>query len=123
VPSIHTPACRNLTCARKQALSLATAVTLQLSILDNRAATQEKLGNDHLLSALKDARRMMVLQKTSVKGYLRAGKILQLMGQLDVALDTYKYGLKQLSKEDTDGKRVWMQSIYADAHMRTYQQQ
>jgi F-box/TPR repeat protein Pof3 len=116
VPPIHAPRHAEISHARKQALSLATAATLQLSILDNRAAAQEKLGNDHLLSALKDARKMMVLQKTSVKGYLRAGKILQLMGQLDVALETYKYGLKQLSKEDTDGKRVRIQ------HIRIYQQ-
>lgn len=89
-----------------EALPLAVSVTLQLSILDNRAAVQEKLGNDHLRPALKDARKMMVLQKTSAKGYLRAGKILQLMGRLDVALETYKYGLKLLSKEDTEGKQL-----------------
>ncbi|KAF8534825.1 hypothetical protein BDD12DRAFT_894964 [Trichophaea hybrida] len=89
-----------------QALSHATQLPLQLSILDNRAAVQEKLGENHYRSALKDARKMMLLQKTSVKGYLRAGKILQLMGKWNVALETYRYGLKQILSDDSEGKRL-----------------
>jgi len=48
----------------------------------------------------------MSLQKTSVKGYLRAGKILQLMGKWGIALETYRYGLKQILSDDNEGKRV-----------------
>lgn len=79
---------------------------MKLGILDNRAAVQEKLGAEYHISALKDARRMMSLQRASPKGYLRAGKILQLMGKYDIAAENYEYGLRQLEPADVDGKRV-----------------
>jgi hypothetical protein len=49
---------------------------------------------------------MMLLRKASAKGYLRAGKILQLMGKYEVALDTYIHGVKQVPTEDQEGRQV-----------------
>ncbi|KAI5798673.1 hypothetical protein FPQ18DRAFT_322635 [Pyronema domesticum] len=80
-----------------EALRHTTSPELQLSILDHRAAIQERLGPDHYKSALKDARRMMDVATTNHKGYLRAGRILQLMGKADVAVETYRYGLKKVA--------------------------
>ncbi|KAI5814963.1 hypothetical protein BZA77DRAFT_90452 [Pyronema omphalodes] len=40
---------------------------------------------------------MMAVATTNHKGYLRAGRILQLMGKADVAVETYRYGLKQVA--------------------------
>jgi hypothetical protein len=39
----------------------------------------------------------MAVATTNHKGYLRAGRILQLMGKADVAVETYRYGLKQVA--------------------------
>lgn len=83
------------------------SASLQLHVLDNRAATQEKLGGaDALRAALADAKKMIQLQKTGVNGYLRAGKILQLQGNDKLALDLYKYGLKRIAPNDDDGREV-----------------
>lgn len=80
---------------------------LRIRILDNRAATQEKIGGaENLQAALADAKRMIQLQKANVHGYLRAGKILQLQGNDKTALDLYQYGLKKIALNDGDGKRV-----------------
>jgi len=61
------------------------------SLLDNRAAVYEKL--DNLNSALKDARTTIKLHESNVTGYLRAGKLLQMMDKHQVALDIYKRGI------------------------------
>lgn len=80
---------------------------LQIQILDNRAAAQEKIGGAEILrAALVDAKKMIQLQKTNVNGYLRAGKILQLQGCDKLALDLYKYGLKKIAPNDEVGKKV-----------------
>lgn len=91
------------------------SATLRIRILDNRAATQEKLGGDKALrTALADAKMMIQLQKAGANGYLRAGKILQLQGSDKLALDLYKYGLKRIATNDDDGKKVsgwWKQRM------------
>jgi len=93
-----------------------------ISLLDNRAAAYEKLGN--LKDALADAKYMMKHEKISpkvkllptkveentklilanLKGYLRAGKILLLMNKIDTAVDVYKYGLRQVPQSDPNYK-------------------
>ncbi|KAL9121792.1 MAG: hypothetical protein Q9187_001644 [Circinaria calcarea] len=65
-----------------------------LSIWDNRAATYTKLGD--LQSALRDGKRMIHKEKAEVSGYLRTGVILKLMGEDEVALKIYRYGLKNV---------------------------
>ncbi|KAI9806394.1 MAG: hypothetical protein M1833_003581 [Piccolia ochrophora] len=66
-------------------------------MLDNRAATYEKLGN--LQAALRDARRMIQLAKGGAEGYLRAAKVLHMMEKHDAALDIYEYGLRNVPKD------------------------
>ncbi|KAI4148317.1 MAG: hypothetical protein L6R39_002812 [Caloplaca ligustica] len=73
-----------------------------LDVLDNRAATYEKLGDLH--AALKDGRRMVSDYKSSCTGYLRTGKILQLLGKDTTALGIYQYGLRNVPPSDTDFK-------------------
>ncbi|KAL9000977.1 MAG: hypothetical protein Q9169_000461 [Polycauliona sp. 2 TL-2023] len=68
---------------------------LDISVLDCRAATYEKLGDLH--TALKDGRRMILDYPTDCAGYLRTGKILQLLDKDSVALGIYKYGLRKAS--------------------------
>ncbi|CAG8609237.1 6802_t:CDS:2 [Dentiscutata erythropus] len=69
-----------------------------IQLYDSRAATREKLGQ--LTSALQDAEIMMNLEKTSAKGYLRAGKLYRLLGQNDMALDIYNMGIKEVKQND-----------------------
>ncbi|KAL8785164.1 MAG: hypothetical protein Q9213_003510 [Squamulea squamosa] len=66
-----------------------------ITVLDCRAATSEKLGDLH--AALKDGRRMISDYKSECEGYLRTGKILQLLDKDSVALGIYKYGLRNVS--------------------------
>ncbi|MCJ1322703.1 hypothetical protein MMC15_008052 [Xylographa vitiligo] len=73
-----------------------------LSILDNRAATYTKL--EEFPKALADARHMIQLSKAEVKGYLRTGQILQLMGKDKTALGIYEYGLKNVPRTSEDVK-------------------
>ena len=63
-----------------------------LEILDIRAGTHFKLKN--LDDALADARRMLVLDKTHVPGYLRTGRILEAMEKSDLALKIYERGIR-----------------------------
>ncbi|KAI9791747.1 MAG: hypothetical protein M1816_003557 [Peltula sp. TS41687] len=63
-----------------------------VSLLDGRAATFGKLGN--LSAALRDAKEMIRIGRA--EGYLRAGKVLQLMGKPDLALAIYERGLNKL---------------------------
>ncbi|KAI4265677.1 MAG: hypothetical protein L6R38_009247 [Xanthoria sp. 2 TBL-2021] len=74
---------------------ISTEQHLDVSVLDCRAATYEKLGDLH--TALKDGRRMISDYKTDCAGYLRTGKILQLLDKDSVALGIYKYGLRNVS--------------------------
>lgn len=90
------------------ALSIITREPLaeMLGVLDTRAAAYEKLGGaKNLKLALRDARKMMTTFPSSPKGYLRAAKVLQLMGLFDAALDIYDRGLRKLEGEK-DGVRV-----------------
>jgi tetratricopeptide (TPR) repeat protein len=63
------------------------------SVLDNRAATHEKLGD--LDAALQDAMSIIKLQKDLDRGYLRCGSVLHKMGKLDKALAVYDKGLER----------------------------
>lgn len=65
-----------------------------VSLYDYRAATWEKL--EKLEEALRDARQMIRLQKAEVRGYLRAGKILQKLHKPEVALGIYQYGIRNV---------------------------
>ncbi|MCJ1415489.1 hypothetical protein MMC32_001821 [Xylographa parallela] len=73
-----------------------------LSILDNRAATYTKL--EEFPKALADGRHMIQVAKAEVKGYLRTGQILQLMGKDKTALGIYEYGLKNVPRTNEDVK-------------------
>ncbi|MCJ1398387.1 hypothetical protein MMC11_001585 [Xylographa trunciseda] len=73
-----------------------------LSVLDNRAATYAKL--EEFPKALADGRQMIHISKAEVKGYLRTGQILQLMGKDKTALGIYEYGLKNVPCTDEDVK-------------------
>ena len=66
--------------------------TPSVQLLDNRAVCYERL--DDLQAALKDAKKAIQLGKADPTGYLRAGRILQKMGKMNVALEIYSYGLK-----------------------------
>jgi len=69
---------------------------LTVSLLDNRAATYEKL--DDIPSALKDAKNAIRLHEKDPTGYLRAGKLLEKAGKPDTALGVYKHGIKKGTK-------------------------
>jgi len=53
-----------------------------------------------LEEAAKDAKRMIKLDEKSVPGYLRAGKVLGLMGRWEAALGVYRYGLERVPEGD-----------------------
>ncbi|SCU85592.1 LAFA_0D16578g1_1 [Lachancea sp. 'fantastica'] len=65
-----------------------------VKLLDNRAASWEKLGD--LRKALKDACRCVRFEPYNLKSYLRRGKILQKMGKDQDALDNYRDGLRKM---------------------------
>ncbi|KAM0804411.1 hypothetical protein BDR22DRAFT_818057 [Usnea florida] len=71
-----------------------------ISVLDNRAATHTKLGN--LRAALNDGREIIQQDKASCVGYLRTGKILQLLGNLKMAMDLYEMGFRKVPSNDPD---------------------
>lgn len=107
---------------------------MEVSILDNRAAVLEKLGlaaataatatsstssastaaasanatteaqRKYFRLALRDAHAMVAELDCSPTGYLRAGKLLQLTGQWDGAVEMYKLGMDKCS--NPDAKRV-----------------
>lgn len=70
--------------------------SLTVSLLDNRAATYDKL--DDITSALKDAKNAIRLHEKDPTGYLRAGRLLQKAGKHEVALGIYKHGIKKKTK-------------------------
>jgi len=78
---------------------------LRASILDNLSATKEKLGGEaNLAGALNDARAMIRLQSARAEGYLRGGKVLQLLGRDGDAIRLYEYGLTKLPPDgDSSG--------------------
>lgn len=67
-------------------------------MLDNRAATYTKLGR--LKTALRDGKRMIDQNECDCKGYLRAGKILQLLENSNAALAIYQLGLRKVPAND-----------------------
>lgn len=67
-----------------------------VKLLDTRAAVHEKL-EDYKL-ALKDARTCIRMFEKDPTGYLRAGKVLQLMSKTDIALSIYKHGISKKVK-------------------------
>ncbi|PBP18355.1 F-box domain protein [Diplocarpon rosae] len=78
---------------------------LLMTALDARAAAYEKL--QQLLPALRDAKRMLELKPKQSKGYLRAGKILQLQGKQELALQIYERGLAKVpSGSDKDRQHL-----------------
>ncbi|KAI5201352.1 hypothetical protein E4T39_05204 [Aureobasidium subglaciale] len=68
-----------------------------VKLLDTRAAVHEKLGDYKL--ALKDARTCIRMFEKDPTGYLRAGKVLQMMQKTDVALSIYKHGISKKVKD------------------------
>ncbi|KAF8417251.1 hypothetical protein EV426DRAFT_383769 [Tirmania nivea] len=68
-----------------------------------RAAVYEKM-DGKLEEAANDAKKMIRLDKKSVPGYLRAGKVLGLMGKWEAALRMYRYGLERVPQEDNERK-------------------
>ena len=71
-------------------------------LLDFRAATYEKLGDLNL--ALKDAHACLKMYEHDVRGYLRAGKLLQIMDKPSAALKLYQRGINN-TIEGTDSLR------------------
>ncbi|CAD6577406.1 MAG: hypothetical protein ASARMPREDX12_008336 [Alectoria sarmentosa] len=69
-----------------------------VAVLDNRAATYTKLGN--LQAALNDGRQMIQQDKANCLGYLRTGKILQLLANHKMALDLYEMGTRKVPSSD-----------------------
>ncbi|KAG7194271.1 uncharacterized protein KQ657_004998 [Scheffersomyces spartinae] len=61
------------------------------TLLDGRAATLEKLGQYDL--ALQSATKITTLEPLSCKGYIRVGKILQLLERKEEAYKVYQKGL------------------------------
>ncbi|KAF7887604.1 hypothetical protein EAF00_009898 [Botryotinia globosa] len=82
---------------------------LLLTALDHRAATYEKL--DLLQPALKDAKEMLEVNEALSKGYLRCGKVLQLKGEHQLALEIYERGLRKV-KVNADRERLTLQSMF-----------
>lgn len=83
-------------------------------ILDNRAATYEKLVD--WKAALRDAKAMIKEDKMVAKGYLRAGKILLTMGNPTKALDVYQYGLRHTVASDPNLELL--KRVYCDLERR-----
>ena len=82
-------------------------LTIQIGILDNRAAAREMVGGtENLELALRDMRLMMAqLSVIQAEGYLRLGKTLQLLDQDRLALEIFAEGIKQV-KPHVEGFKV-----------------
>ncbi|RDW81998.1 hypothetical protein BP6252_03110 [Coleophoma cylindrospora] len=81
-----------------------------MTALDHRAATYEKL--DQLRNAIRDSRQMIELMPNKAKGYLRCGKVLQLMKNQDLALKMYERGLQKV-KIGADDERIKLQEVFS----------
>ncbi|EMR10915.1 hypothetical protein PNEG_03606 [Pneumocystis murina B123] len=68
-----------------------------MALLDNRTSVLEKI--EKYESALKDSYMMIRSYPRNIEGYLRAGKILQLMNKHIKAIYIYKLGIKCLSHD------------------------
>lgn len=66
------------------------------SVLDQRAATFEKL--DDIENAFKDAQKIVAIDPTNCKGYLRLGKLYLRRGKTVDAYKTYQKGLYTIEK-------------------------
>lgn len=110
--------CFNQVCASGEPLEMSTDLPqaivqdakAPIGIYDNRAATHTKLGN--LRAALRDGKEMIQQEKTNcmvnrpalrrrpssqiIQGYLRTGKVLQLLDKRDAALDIYQLGIRKV---------------------------
>ena len=73
-----------------------------IAVLDNRAATYTKL--HRLKPALRDGKQMIEEEKHNCIGYLRTGKILQLMENPSTALSIYHLGLRRVPSSDPNAK-------------------
>ncbi|KAI9758719.1 MAG: hypothetical protein M4579_002894 [Chaenotheca gracillima] len=73
-----------------------------ISILDNRAAAHEKLGD--FQAALRDGKRIIDQQKSEARGYLRVGKVLQLMEKEELARNIYQRGASNVAPNDPQYK-------------------
>ena len=82
-------------------------LTIQIGILENRAAAREMIGGtENLQLALLDMRLMMAqLSAIQADGYLRVGKTLQLLDQDRSALEIYAEGINQV-KPNVEGFKV-----------------
>lgn len=72
-------------------------VTVQIDLLDNRAAAQGEIeigGTVSLKLALQDAEAMIQLSTVDARRYLRKGKIFELLDEDNSALDIYMAGIK-----------------------------
>jgi F-box/TPR repeat protein Pof3 len=72
--------------------------------LDHRAAAYEKLGEHK--KALRDGKKMIEEMPGGSRGYLRSGKILELMEKPDLALQIYELGLKRVKIGEDDKRPV-----------------
>ncbi|CAG8472760.1 9923_t:CDS:2 [Diversispora eburnea] len=73
-------------------------------LYDCRAVTCEKLGL--INEALHDAEFMMKLDKSSPKGYLRAGKLYRMLNNEDKAQEVYSLGITNVLKDDLLYKKL-----------------
>ena len=73
-----------------------------IAVLDNRAATYAKL--HRLKAALRDGKQMIEQEKCNCIGYLRTGKILQLMDNSSTALNIYQLGLRRVPPSEPNIK-------------------
>ncbi|PVH80762.1 hypothetical protein DL98DRAFT_515158 [Cadophora sp. DSE1049] len=80
-----------------------------LNALDSRAATYEKL--EQLMPALRDGKTMIEMKPKMSKGYLRTGKILQLQGKEQLALQIYARGLAKVPS-GTDKERQHLMTFH-----------
>ncbi|KAI9313854.1 hypothetical protein BX666DRAFT_551481 [Dichotomocladium elegans] len=77
----------------------AIALHNNITLYDCRAAAYEKLGQ--IAQGLEDALRMIKLQPTQSKGYLRAGKLLLIQGRAQKAANVYQRALKNVNRTDS----------------------
>ncbi|KAG0172137.1 hypothetical protein DFQ28_004289 [Apophysomyces sp. BC1034] len=70
-----------------------------ITLLDCRAATYEKLGD--LQAALKDGSTIVALAPMASKGYLRVGKVLSMQNKVKPACAIYERALKKVDPKDT----------------------
>lgn len=80
------------------AQAVSSSADAPLTVYDHRAATLEKLNRPR--EALRDGRLMIERNPSSCKGYLRTGKVLQILQNSEKALDIYQLGLRREIHDD-----------------------